>query len=195
MIKPLHLVTCPGFNDKSGGADNVKKLWPYLPYHHQDGGYGYFNRFSVRFYNDNIAQVIAGMTLDDSVGLGYSNGCDILIKACERGAKFRHLVLFNPALNSDFKVPFQVERVDVFHNEGDRATALAKWIPFSSWGDAGNVGYTGKDKRVFNHDEKALYGALGHGASFNLPRQVGEDVRDLIDAETERALAAHRKRI
>jgi len=145
------VVLCHGFNVKDGGkdtTDSLRELTEACGYTVLEADYGLFGLFAVRFYSDNIASVIAGMTPEGSIGVGHSNGCNILLQAAERGASFDKLIFINPALDNDFNVPEQVKDVIVIHNKDDNVVQLSKFIPFHKWGNAGKVGYKGDDKRV-----------------------------------------------
>lgn len=158
-----NLVLCHGFNVKDGGKETLDNLIPHLPLDNiQQADYGYFNLLAVRYFNDNIATVIAGMAADKSIGIGHSNGCAILVKAARLTSKIKRLVLINPALDDDTEFPAHLERIDVFHNWSDYLVTSAKFLLFHEWGEMGRVGYVGEDKRVFNHETIALFGVHGH---------------------------------
>ncbi len=163
-MKP-ELIVSHGFNDASEGADNIDLSIPKLSQYYsvREADYRYMNRVRVRLCNKNLSKLMAGMTHPGSVGVGYSNGCTIMWQAAVYGAPFKHLILVAPALDSDFEVPIQVDRVDVIYNPTDIATFAARFIPLSPWGSAGNKGYTGKDGRVFSHNAHELFGVKGHG--------------------------------
>ena len=106
---------------------------------------------------------------EDDVAIGHSNGCAILVKALYQGAVIDKLILINPALDKHYKFPKGVKEIHVFHNKHDKAVVAAKWlrkIVFWRnnflWGEMGNTGYKGNDKRVTNYQL-----AKGHSALFN----------------------------
>ena len=77
-----NLILCHGFNVHDAGKATIDKLLPFLAWHNiQQADYGYFNLLAVRFFNDNIAGVVAGMSLNKSIGIGHSNGCAVLVNA------------------------------------------------------------------------------------------------------------------
>lgn len=168
------IVLAHGFNVKDGGKETIDKLLPYLKNHTVlQADYGFFGLFGVRFFNKNIASVVAGMTPYGAIGIGHSNGSDILLEACRAGANFSRLILINPALDRDTEFPDgMLARIDVLHNKDDRVVDTARLFLFHPWGDMGRVGYTGNDKRVRNHETKALFNASGHSDVFNKPREL-----------------------
>lgn len=162
------VVLCHGFNVSDGGkdtTDSLRELTEACGYTVLEADYGLFGLFAVRFFSDNIASVIAGMTPEGSVGVGHSNGCNILLQAAEQGASFDKLIFINPALDNDFVVPKQVKEVVVIHNRDDDVVQLSKFIPFHKWGNAGKVGYKGEDMRVENVEIKTE-GDDAHSAAF-----------------------------
>ena len=112
----MAVVLCHGFNVKDGGkgtTDTLKALVEHSGHTVLEADYGFFSLFAVRFFSDNIAQVISGMTPEGSIGVGHSNGCNILLQASEFGASFDKLIFINPALDNDFVVPEQIKEVIV----------------------------------------------------------------------------------
>ncbi len=175
-----------GFNVKDGGAGSIDKLKPYLgDFRLLEADYGWFGLLSVRLYNDNIARMIKGMTPPQSIGIGHSNGCTLLMKACEFGASFRHLILINPALDKDTKIPLQVDRVDVLHNNYDNVVTASRFRPWHPWGEMGRTGYRGDDPRVFNHETFHLFGVQGHSEVFFKSADLAEYINMLIEEERD----------
>ncbi len=152
---PFNVVLCHGFNVRDGGkgtTDSLRGLVEACGHTVLEADYGLFGLFAVRYFSDNIASVVAGMTPKGSVGVGHSNGCNILLQAAEQGASFDKLIFINPALDNDFIVPEQVKSVAVICNNEDNVVQLSKFIPFHRWGNAGKVGYKGGDGRVKNYE-------------------------------------------
>ena len=152
---PFNVVLCHGFNVRDGGkgtTDSLRGLVEACGHTVLEADYGLFGLFAVRHFSDNIASVVAGMTPKGSVGVGHSNGCNILLQAAEQGASFDKLIFINPALDNDFIVPEQVKSVAVICNNEDNVVQLSKFIPFHRWGNAGKVGYKGGDDRVKNYE-------------------------------------------
>jgi hypothetical protein len=163
------VVLCHGFNVRDGGkdtTDSLRELTEACGYTVLEADYGLTGLFAVRFFSDNIASVIAGMTPEDSIGVGHSNGCNVLLQAAEQGASFDKLIFINPALDNDFNVPSQVKSVAVICNSDDGVVQMSKFIPFHRWGNAGRVGYKGEDERVETYKFKTE-SDNAHSAAFN----------------------------
>ena len=162
----MKLVFVHGFNVSDGGKSTIDTLKPFLKndYEILEADYGWIGLLGVKIYGKKIARVMAGMTPPKAIGIGHSNGCMELIRACEYGAPFSHLIFINPALDNDIKIPLQVDRVDVLHNLDDRVVTMSRLYPFCYWGDMGRVGYKGHDKRVHNHETKRLFNIMGRDA-------------------------------
>lgn len=154
----MKVILAHGFNVSDGGVKSTDKLIPYLKrmgFDVVECDYGYTFLHSVRGVSKTTAKVIASMTRTEPepfIGIGHSNGCNILDKAADYGADFTRLVYISPALNRGTKLAEQVERCDVLHTAHDFWTKAATFIPFSRWGRMGARGYKGKDVRYYNHD-------------------------------------------
>lgn len=175
----MSVVLCHGFNVRDGGkgtTDTLKALVERSGHTVLEADYGFFGLFAVRFFSDNIAQVISGMTPEGSIGVGHSNGCNILLQASEFGASFDKLIFINPALDNDFVVPEQIKEVVVIHNKEDNVVQISKFIPFHRWGNAGKVGYKGQDAKVTNI-EFCTTGSNPHSDVF-----VAEDFEELFSS-------------
>lgn len=169
LIK-CHLVH--GFNVKDGGEDTIDRLLPYLEENKLvvvQHDYGYLRIRGVLRKNKAIAAKIKNHLGCHDVAIGHSNGCAILVKSLQQGATLDKLILINPALDKRFEFPDSVNEIHVFHNKHDKAVVAAKWLRklvfwrnSFLWGEMGNTGYKGDDKRVTNH---VL--AKGHSAVFS----------------------------
>lgn len=92
------------------------------------------------------------------VAVGHSNGCAIIHRATTLyDASISRCIYINPALKKDLAPALQVDRFDVWHSPDDKPVKWSKWLPKSEarpWGEMGAVGYTGSDKRGFNHNKQ-----------------------------------------
>ncbi|RLB66444.1 MAG: hypothetical protein DRH08_06160 [Deltaproteobacteria bacterium] len=178
----MKVITVHGFNVRDGGESTIGKIEPALSERHDvcDFDYGWIGLLGVKLFGKRIARNLSKQVTVGSVGIGHSNGCMELIRACEYGAPFNHLILINPALDNDINIPINVSRVDVLHNIDDDVVTMAKWYPFSYWGDMGRVGYTGSDTRVHNHETFSLFNVSGHSAVFSRADVVVNYIDDLI---------------
>lgn len=167
-------ILCNGFNE-DGDFKTIDNLVPCIPESDniQYADYGDFKFLGVRFFNDNVASILAGMANPDSIGIGHSNGCAILTQACWLTDKIKTLVLINPALDNDTAFPATVENVLVYFNPYDDVVKASKFLAFHDWGDMGRVGYTGNDinvagyGRVQNFNTYELFSAVGHSGVLN----------------------------
>jgi hypothetical protein len=120
---------------------------------------------------------VKGATVDI---VGHSNGCAIgYIATEEYGMKVNVCVAINPALTADKNPSRHAKLVQVWHNEGDKAVVMGKWLSWFArwardarpWGEQGKIGYQGKDKNVVNFDAGNDFKekADGHSAVFHKP--------------------------
>lgn len=161
-----------GYNVDDGGKDTIDKLLPPFMLANINviqHDYGYLRFRGVLRRNKAIAAKIKYHLGADDVAIGHSNGCAILVKSLQQGASLNKLILINPALDKHFVFPASVNEIHVFHNKHDKAVVAAKWLRklvfwrnTFLWGEMGNTGYKGNDKRVINH----VLGK-GHSAPFN----------------------------
>jgi hypothetical protein len=167
----VHLVH--GFNVKNGGSKTTDRLIPYLEkagYEVDDQDYGYFWLFRVRLKNDNVARDIAADVKPGDIGIGHSNGCEILCDAADYGAPFKGLVLINPALDVDRTIKNnKIEWVHVYYNPSDYTVWWSKWLLLHPWGEMGKVGYWGHDRR-YKSFNCSKYGVHGHSAFFDVDK-------------------------
>lgn len=165
-----HAVLVHGFNVSDGGKETIATLEPYLrDYNLQSANYGHFGLLGVRMYNKSIAKMLTGMVVPGSIGIGHSNGCAILARACDLGAPIKKLILINPALDRDWKFCDSLEEIIVLHNIHDHVVTKSKWLFNHPWGELGRTGYEGDDPRVINVETYAEYGVEGHSGFFEKP--------------------------
>jgi hypothetical protein len=168
-VSTIYLVH--GFNVRDGGKATTGKLHAALRntgYTVKQVSYGHVGRMGVRACNDNVAKVLASIVTKDDYVVAHSNGAAIVYDAGEFGMKSKGVFLFNPALDNKKEIR-GTDAVRVFHSPSDPWTALAKWIPFSNWGNQGQVGYTGDDfyQKYRHTDNDATFGAeTGHSGIF-----------------------------
>ena len=155
-MKRVHLIH--GFNVDDEGAATIDTLGPLIErygYRVKEHNYPDFFLLRARLCNAAMGTVIRdNITPGDNV-MAHSNGCAIVYRAAKAGAKFGHVVLINPALDSKLTIP-GARSVDVWYSPTDPWTTLARYIPWSIWGAQGRTGYTGKDAgryRNINEDE------------------------------------------
>ena len=170
MIHVLH-----GIHQAENGS-NISQLVPYLQheglnvkYHN----YGYAYAILARFQNPGRAERLKRFIHPNDICIGHSNGCTLIYMMAMMGAPIKAAILINPALDETTVFPSQVEKIDVYHNQGDKAVWFSEFFGFFDllphpWGKMGQVGFVGKDSRVTNIDcqqnlEAPIY---GHSAIF-----------------------------
>jgi hypothetical protein len=159
-MKTRRAILVHGFNVRDGGAGSIDKLEPYLLFAGFDVAqfdYGWIGLLGARFGTRKHARRLAAMTEPDDVAIGHSNGCNVIVEAAWRGARFAHVVFINPALDADTALPPQIKRADVWHSPSDRAVRFARFLWFHPWGQMGATGYTGTDKRFRNFDKQNAF--------------------------------------
>lgn len=90
-----------------------------------------------------VGKLLAKRLRDGDLVIAHSNGARVAVEASWAGgdvARF-DLVLVNPALDHDTEPGFRARRTLLLYNRHDWATRIARWVPWSSWGDAGARGY------------------------------------------------------
>ncbi len=156
--REIHLLH--GFNVRDQGLRTVGQVrdeFEEVGYTVRSLTYGYFFRARVRLCTRGVAKMLACLAPPGSVLIAHSHGCLTAVQAVEEGAKYSYLVLVNPALNRGCRFPSTLKHVDVWYSPHDRAVMLARWIPWSRWGDMGRVGYKGPtDARVRSFDMESV---------------------------------------
>lgn len=144
----------------------------------QPVNYGFTRIWNVRRRTISQAERLAAVCLTPSVGIGHSNGCELLLRAATKGAALNHLLFINPALKPDITIPAHVDYLDVFYAPDDMAVVAGKWWrrmnpahlftkQRSLWGTMGREGYAeGRDPRVRNWS----LGRVGHGGALDWDR-------------------------
>lgn len=178
-----------GFNVEDGGDSTTGKLKSPLSRYGNNVTqikYGDFGRARVRMCNKGMGAAIASMAEPGSVLIAHSNGAAIAYRACMNKAPFSRVILINPALDSKLWLP-HVPKVSVFFSESDPWTRLAKYIPFSKWGNQGAIGYQGPNpwNKYSQWELDALTGEkCGHSGAFRpSPRHIMLSIiQEKIDA-------------
>lgn len=157
-----------GINCDDRGSDTVLQVVPHLAqystiYNH---AYGRIGPIGAQFRNKSIARKLVRSVNDwcqyeNNYAVGHSNGCAIILHALRLGAKFKAILLINPALNVRAVFPPGDYTITVIYTKHDKAVRAARFfdaIPFLElfvpdiWGAMGARGYLGDDPRVENLD-------------------------------------------
>jgi hypothetical protein len=163
MKNPTSTATRPrailvhGFNVRDKGAGSIDKLGSYLEaraFRIQQFDYGWLFLLGVRMKTRKHARRLAAMSQPGDVAVGHSNGCNLIVEAAWRGARFKRVVFINPALDADTPLPPQIDRCDVWHSPSDQAVRFARFLWFHPWGNMGAIGYVGNSKRYRNFNKE-----------------------------------------
>lgn len=157
----------------SGSTDLFVNDLKQLGYDAKDVNYPRVNIFTARSkrrLKANASKVLADHKPDDCV-VAHSYGCAVALEAMRQGAKFKHVFLFSPAIDSDIVFPEgAAESITVFYNRRDRAIFAGMLLWRHVFGAMGRRGYRGKpDGRVVNVDYKTVSGGsslLNHSLYF-----------------------------
>lgn len=145
------------YNFLGGGVVSTDRLRPFFEsagYGFIEHDYGFFGLFMAGFLNEREAIRLTKKVHPGDIGVGHSNGCDILLRAARMGAPFSQLVLINPALDAETEFPPEIDYVHVWHSPSDRPVQIAKLLPWHHWGSMGAVGYTGINPKIVNYDKE-----------------------------------------
>jgi len=143
---------------RTGPDSVVKNLIPYLAgFDVRYVDYGYEYELETRIVNPMIVGAMLPYIDDGDIAIGHSNGCAIIYELMSRGAPIRAAAFINGALEQNFVLPAQIEKVRVYWNAGDEITEAAKigaaiGVTDRDWGELGHAGYSGSDPRVENVD-------------------------------------------
>lgn len=174
-------------SDWRSTVGQLKRPFKVLGYRVEVLNYGYWpHTWQATKGNVSVARKLSEMVrIFQAQGhevdyVGHSNGVSIGHIATERfGMCVDTFVAINPALKKDLNPSDNAQLVQVWHNDGDRAVVLGKWLRWLTgwarkarpWGEQGNEGYTGKAKNVvnFNCSKDFITKAHGHSAVFEKP--------------------------
>ena len=178
----VHLVH--GFNVKDEGAatiDTLRSLIERSGFRVKEHNYPEFFLLRARLCNAAMAMVIRDSISPRDPVIAHSNGCAIVYRAAKAGAKFGHVTLINPALDSKLVIP-GARSVDVWYSPSDPWTSMARYIPWSIWGAQGRTGYTGKDARYLSFNEDEIFqDEVKHSGIFDNMKRRQAIVRRAIE--------------
>jgi len=165
----MKIVLIHGFNVRDKGRGSIDKLKPYLKKTFPDAlidndsadyGWDFLLKANYFYWVGDTIDRIANALKDADLVICHSNGANYCQKAlnkiCNKKIKVAYL---SPALNRHHKFNESFDKCLVMHTNDDKTVSLAKYIPFSSWGDMGKIGALTDDYRVKNidHTTKILH--------------------------------------
>jgi len=158
-----------------------------------DIDYGYTNSLLSKWRNPSVVKrllrLIEGYesTTDEFIILGHSNGCAIMHQASFELNKIRKPIKYiyiNPALDNHLSPANSIKLIHVWCSKDDKVVFWAdklRMLTFGyftpkQWGEMGNTGYIGPNKRFLNiylkpayHEMTSEYYTFLHSSIFDPP--------------------------
>lgn len=104
-----------------------------------------------------IERIIAKMASPNSIAIGHGKGCKLIYKAVLAGAGFDTVILINPTLNRNTKLPTIVRQWLVLYAPSDNTGWLSRALPKRRWGRMGKYGTNNLPHvKVINLDDPGL---------------------------------------
>lgn len=152
--------------------------------------YGYVTALTSRWKNKGRAKKIANNINTGDYIIAHSNGCDITRIMLEMGVRPAGVVLLQPALDENTEFADGDYWINVFFNEEDKATLMAKYFLWFNhpYGAMGRYGYQGNDTRVRNFDTLDLSGEGGHSKCYRVSSNLRQTV---VSSMEERTVGKH----
>ncbi len=181
------LLTVPGIrSDGSENTDLLSKRIAELGFETHDVDYPQINFLHVLFLMwhgfDRVIEARVKYLLDAITGAGcdliaHSAGCLLSHEAMLRGAEFRHVIWFAPAMDRDAVIPlWGCESLTVVYNPEDRAIGVGSLLPAHRFGAMGRFGHAHAefDPRITNIKAVGRKWAdpFRHSYSFNTPKAL-----------------------
>ena len=85
---------------------------------------------------------------EDCAVVAHSRGALVWWRMALLGYRFKAVFLFRPAMNRDFMMPINQDKIFCIHRPDDRAIKWGGRLPFNDFGNAGRFGLD--DERVTN---------------------------------------------
>lgn len=173
-MNKVHLI--PGIHTSKEDISTPELLIPELlqaGYKKEDiiiHNYGYALAITSRWKNKARAELIAQFIEPGDAIIAHSNGCLITLIMLKMGICPSIVTLLQPALDTDTVFPLGNYKINVFYNEEDKATLLARWLLWfhHPMGAMGRYGYEGNDYRITNYDTLELLGVGGHSNGYKI---------------------------
>lgn len=156
----MKIVLIHGFNVRDKGKGTIDKLeplirkeFPLAQIDKDSADYGWIGLFVANWLYPftNIIQRLAVALKDADIVVTHSNGSHFCMRALKLIKNKDILIIhISPALNSNWKFKEIFKSCYVYHTEYDKAVNWARFVPFSGWGNMGNVGALSDDIRLHN---------------------------------------------
>ena len=183
----MKIVELHGFNVKDKGVGSIGRLrkpllkaFPDAQYDADNADYGrdLLLRANYLYWIGDTIDRITNTLKDADLVICHSNGANYCMKAlrkyCNKDIK---IVFMSPALNRSHAFNESFKECLVMHSEDDRVVSLAKYIPFSSWGDMGKVGAYTDDYRVKNMSHK---GIIKHHSDWFIDKHIASVANTIV---------------
>ncbi len=133
-----------------------------------DFDYGRVNFFTARSVTRQkaIGHRLREVSQPGDHVVAHSYGCLVTLRAMQTGARFGHVWLFAPAMDSDFTFPWSAaQRITIVHCRTDLALFGGALLWGHAFGNMGRTGYQGPcDHRIRNIEVEPRF--LAHSAYF-----------------------------
>lgn len=151
MIHIIHGIHTEGVSPIEGLIPFLKDMDVRYP------DYGWIYGVETRLFNPVIVGALMPYVAKDDVIIAHSNGCAIAYDMMRRGDGMAGAIFINAALEQNITRPAYVSWIDVYFNQGDEITEVAKLgakfgITDPVWGEMGHAGYSGSDNAITNID-------------------------------------------
>lgn len=181
------LLTVPGIrSDGSQNTDLLSRRIADLGFDTHDVEYPQINFLHVallmwngfdRFIESRVKYLLDAITEPGCDLIAHSAGCLLSQEAMLRGAQFRHVIWFAPAMDDDAVLPsWGCESLHVVYNPEDVAIGVGSLLPGHRFGAMGRRGHAHAqfDSRIKNIKavDREWSDPFRHSYSFNTPRAL-----------------------
>lgn len=145
--------------------------------------YGYALGIKSRWENEARAKKIAQLIDPGDKIIAHSNGCLITLLMLRMGIAPSTIALLQPALDVDTVFPLGNYKINVFYNNQDKATLLARWLLWfhHPYGAMGRYGHEGEDERITNYDTLKIANVGGHSKCYAISTLLRQKVIESIN--------------
>lgn len=197
----MRAILLHGYN-VSRPEDNVGELIPTLKNYGIEPvllNYGELNLIDLRPRNNTVARLLKEIAKPGDILITHSNGAAIAYEAAMKYdlAELKALIMFNPALNTEFVFPNATsDKIVVMHNKTDAPVLVSKlWRTITKisplsinygghlWGAAGRDGFKRRERYTAHIDMSQGENAVkGHSAQFRPPEVADYWMRKALEA-------------
>lgn len=195
---PIKIVLVHGFNVFDGGKLSIDVLIPYLRqqfpncFIDKDEADYKHGLIKVRFFSKSAVKRIAKAIQNADIVITHSNGANYTMRALKLLKKENkenpglHIIHISPALNRKQKLyKYKFRKISVLYSKSDKVVWLSKWLPFHSWGNAGQKGLITNDERYTGYEFTRTYhsGWFGTLSKRSLASFIGLIIMEIPENE------------